>query len=168
MLLVKLVFAFVLTAVLPDVVAVAVHYSVLERALKVATVCPLEAPIATHFIVLPGAAVPAAIRPEVNADALFDAVLEETMIVAPIAPHFNPFSVLFVLGCHLGSRVKRINIILDVKTEVLSEHAQACLPVLLPETFVNFFSDARGSENAKATGLTIDPVAFERAAIWPN
>ena len=168
MLLVKLVFAFVLTAILPDIVARAVHDTVLERALKVATVCPLEAPIATHFVVGPGAAVLAAIGPKVNTDAFFDAILEESVVIAAIAPYFDPLSVLFVLSCDLRSLFNRIKIVLDVKAIVLAEDAQASLPVLLPETFIDLFCGNGCSENAQATSLAIDPISFKRASVWPH
>ena len=168
MLLVKLVFAFVLTTVLPDVVAIAVHDPVLERALEVATVCPLEAPVATHFVVLPGAAVLATIGPKVNANAFFDAVLEEPVVIAAIAPHFYSLSVLFVLSCHLRSFFDRVKIVLDIKAKVLAEDAQAGLPVLLPKTFIDFFCSNGSPENAQAASLAIDPISFERARVWPH
>ena len=168
MLLVKLVFAFVLTAVLPDIVARAVHDTVLERALKVATVRPLEAPVAAHFVVGPGAAVLAAIGPKVNADAFFDAILEESVVIAAITPHFDSLSVLLILSCDLRSLFDRIKIVLDVKAIVLAEDTQASLPVLLPETFIDFFCSNGCSENAQATSLTIDPIPFERAPVWPH
>ena len=168
MLLVKLVFALVLAAVLPNIVARAVHDPVLERAFEVATVCPLEAPIATHFVILPGAAILTAIGPKVNTNAFFDAALEKSVVIAAIAPHFDPLSVLFVLSCHLRSIFDRIKIVLDVKAIVLAEDTKAGLPILLPETFIDFFCGYGGSENAQATSLAIDPISFERASVWPH
>ena len=64
----------------------------------------------------------------------------------------------------------RIQVVLEVNTVVLTEDAEACLTVLLPKTFINFGILPVGwrTVNAKATGLTIDPVAFELAAIRPD
>ena len=136
MLLVELVFALVLAPVLPDVVAPAVHHAVLKLPLKVATVGPLEAAVAAHLVVRPVPAVLAAVGPEVDAFALLDPVLEEAVVVAAIGPDLDPLAVLLVLRGHLRGVLDRIEIVLDVKPDILAEHAQACLPVLLPETLV--------------------------------
>ena len=51
MLLVVAIVSFIAATVLPHVDAMAVHHSILERALEVAAVSPLEAPVAIHLIV---------------------------------------------------------------------------------------------------------------------
>ena len=51
MFFVELIVALVLATVLPYVGTKPMHHSILERALEVAAVSPLEAPMATHLIV---------------------------------------------------------------------------------------------------------------------
>ena len=167
-LLIELIFTLVLTPILPDIVTIPVHHAILELALKIASVGPLEASVAAHLVVRPLAAVLAAVGPEVDAFTLLNTVLEETVIVASIAPYFDPLAVLLVLCRHLGSVLDRVKVILNVKANVLSENTKACLSVLLPETLVQFFSAHRGSEHSKSTSLAINPITFKRTAIWPN
>ena len=100
MLFVKLIVAFIFTSILPDIAAESMHDSVLERALKVSTIGPLETPIAAHLVIRPDACVLAAIGPEVYTFTLFDSVLEETVIVASITPYFDAFAILFFHRCH--------------------------------------------------------------------
>jgi len=50
----------------------------------------------------------------------------------------------------------------------LAEDAQVGLSILLPETFIDFSGGDWGSEDTNATGLAIDPIALEGAAIWPD
>ena len=44
-------FALVPAAILPDIASNPMHDSILERSVEVAAICPLEAAIATHFVV---------------------------------------------------------------------------------------------------------------------
>ena len=53
MLLVVAVVAFVTTTILPYIYSMAVHDTVLERSLEVATVSPLKAPVAAHLVLAP-------------------------------------------------------------------------------------------------------------------
>ena len=168
MLFVELIVSFVFTSVLPHVAAKPMHDSVLEGALKVAAISPLEAPVPAHFIVRPDASVLAAIRPKVDTFTFLHAVLEESVIVAAIAPHFNAFPILLLHCSHLRLRFDGVQVTLDVKAKVLAEHAQLCVSVLLPKAFVNFFSRSRGSKDTQAASLPIDPVSFERATILPH
>ena len=96
MFLVKLVFAFVLSTILPDIVTEAMHHTILERTLEVATISPFKASIATHFILGPLTSVLAAVCPKVNTFSFFDSVPEITMVVASIAPHLDSLSILFI------------------------------------------------------------------------
>ena len=96
MLFIEPIIALILTAVLPHISPVSMHHAILERPLKVSTVGPLEASIATHLITGPLARVLAPISPKVDSFALFDACLEVSMIVAAITPHLDAFAILFV------------------------------------------------------------------------
>lgn len=60
------------------------HDSVLEVALKVASISPLEAALAAHLIVAPVALVLAPVRPVVDTHAFFDSVFEVSVVVAAI------------------------------------------------------------------------------------
>ena len=84
MLLIELIVTFVLSAVLPHIRPEAMHDPVLERALEVPPVGPLEGPISTHFIVGPDTGILAAIRPKVDALTFLHTVLEVAVIVASI------------------------------------------------------------------------------------
>ena len=84
MLLVESIVAFVLATILPDIVSVAMHNSILEAALEVAAICPLEAASSAHFIIGPMASILGAVGPEVNAFSLLDAIFEVAVIVAAI------------------------------------------------------------------------------------
>ena len=168
MLLVKLVVSFVLAAVLPDIVTVAVHHSVLERTLEVASIGPLERTVAAHLVIGPLARVLGTIGPEVDAKTLLHTIFKVTVIVASIAPHLDAFAILLVLPGDFGARFDRIEVRLDICAEVLSEDAKIGLAVLLPEAFVNFSRGGRRPEHSNSARLSIDPVAFESAAIGPN
>ena len=102
MFLVKLIFAFVLATILPDVVAEAMHHTILERTLKVATVSPFEASVTTHFILGPLTSVLTAVCPEINTFSFFDSISEIAVIVAAIAPYLDAFSILFVNSSGVG------------------------------------------------------------------
>ena len=89
------------------------------------------------------------------------------MVIAAIAPHLDALAVLFVLRLHIRVSVHAVGRIpcKDVSAVVLTEDAKIGGPVLLPESLKHF---VRGrSEDANATCLTIDPVAFECTAIRP-
>ena len=98
MLLIELVLAFVLTTILPHIVSVTVHHTVLELSLEVAAVSPLEATKAAHFITTPCSRVLTTIGPVVDTFTFFDPCAERAMIVASIAPYLDAFSVL--LSCN--------------------------------------------------------------------
>ena len=84
MFLVESIVALILTTILPHIVAISVHDSVLELALEVATIGPLEAALSTHFIIRPHACVLGAVGPEVDTLALLNAVTEVSVVVASI------------------------------------------------------------------------------------
>ena len=167
MLLIKLVVSLILAPILPHVVPVAVHHSVLEAALEVATVAPLEAAVPAHLIIAPLARVLGPIRPVVHSLALLNAVLKVTMVVAAIAPHLNALAILLVMGRHFRGFIQSLKVVLDVEADVLSEDAKVRLAVLLPEALIDFIG-VRCTEHAQTTGLSIDPVALEGAPIGPN
>lgn len=167
-LLVKLVVALVLATVLPDVVAMPVHHSVLKASLEVAPISPLEGSISTHLVVGPISGVLGAVSPEVDAHSLLDAILEVAVVVATVTPHLDALTVLLVLPCDLRTRLNRIQVVLDVRPEILSEHAQVRLAILLPKAFVNFSRGGGGPEDTDSARLPIDPVAFKGAAVWPD
>lgn len=100
MFFVELIVAFIFAPILPDIAAKSVHDSVLEGALKVSAIGPLETPVATHLVIRPDASVLASIGPKVDAFALFYSVLEKAVIVAAIAPHFDAFAILLLHRCH--------------------------------------------------------------------
>ena len=136
MLFIELVLAFVLTAVLPYISSVSVHYSTLELSDEVSSISPLETALATHLVLGPVARVLTAIGPEVYSVALFLAVLEMAQVVATIAPHLDALSVLFLRLVQLGVRLSAkstllVQIFLNI---VLSEHTQVGLLVQLPDT----------------------------------
>mmetsp|Transcript_31300 Transcript_31300/g.38721 ORF Transcript_31300/g.38721 Transcript_31300/m.38721 type:complete len:295 (-) Transcript_31300:319-1203(-) len=169
MLFVKSVIAFVLAAILPDVVAVAVHDATLEATLEVAPVGPLEAASAAHLVVRPMPRILGAVCPKVHTFALLDTVLEVAVVVAAVGPHFDSFTILLVLRCDFRLRLDRVEVVLDIKTDVLTEDTQVRLPILLPEAFVNFLSLGLGrAEDTQTACLPIDPVTFKAAAIGPN
>ena len=168
MLLVEFVRAFVLTAVLPHVVAEAMHHAVLEAALEVAAIGPLESAVATHFVVLPHSTVARSICPEVSAFEVFHSISEMSVVVAAIAPHLNAFAVLLILHSGFRHLFQRVQILLDVVPMVLTEDGQVCQSVLLPKAFVDFVAGLRGTENSHAARLAVNPVAFEGAAIRPD
>ena len=97
MLLVKSIVAFVFTAILPDIVSVAVHHAILEATLEVAAIGPLEASSAAHFIIRPVTGILRSVCPEVNAFALLDTVFEVSMVVATVRPDLDSFTILLVL-----------------------------------------------------------------------
>ena len=145
MLFVESIVAFVFATILPDVVTVAMHDSILEAALEVAAIRPLEAPSSAHFIVGPVASILGAVCPEVDAFSLLDAIFEVAVVVAAIRPNLDPFAILFVLCGYFGLSLNRVQVILDVKADVLTKDAQVCLSVLLPEALINLFSLCLGS-----------------------
>ena len=145
MLFVESIVAFVLATILPDVVTVAVHNSILEAALEVAAIRPLEAPSSAHFIVGPVASILGAVCPEVDAFSLLDAIFEVAVVVAAIRPNLDPFAILFVLCRYFGLSLNCVKVILDVKADVLTKDAQVCLSILLPEALINLFSLCLGS-----------------------
>ena len=57
---------------------------------------------------------------------------------------------------------------LNVEAEVLAEDTKICLPVLLPEAFIDLGGGGGGTEHADAARLAVDPVAFEGGAIGPD
>lgn len=57
---------------------------------------------------------------------------------------------------------------LNVKSRLLTENAKIGLSVLLPEALILLRVGLRGPVNSDSTSLTINPVAFESTAIWPN
>ena len=94
MLFVESVMACIHPTILPHIVAKAMHNSILEGALEVSTIGPLEAAIAAHFVIQPQASILGAICPEVDALTLLDAILKVSVIVTPIAPDLDAFAVL--------------------------------------------------------------------------
>ena len=97
MLLVVAIVSFIAATVLPHVDAMAVHHSILERALEVAAVGPLKAPVATHLVLAPHTRILRAIRPEVASFTLFNAITEHSMIVATIGPDFDALPIALLL-----------------------------------------------------------------------
>ena len=97
MLLIISVVAFIFSAVLPHIVTKAMHNAVLELALEVAAIGPLEATLSAHLIGQPVSSVLTAIGPEVAAFTFFDSMVKITMIVAAITPNLNPHAVLSLL-----------------------------------------------------------------------
>ena len=97
MLLVKSVISLVFSAILPDIVAIAVHDSTLELTLEVSPVSPLEATMATHFVICPSARILTAIGPKVASFSFFDATEKVSVVVTTITPHLNALSILLVL-----------------------------------------------------------------------
>ena len=97
MLLVVAIVPFVSSTVLPHINAVAVHHSILERALEVSAVGPLKASIAAHLVLTPHASVLRSIGPEVAPFALFDALSENSVVVAAIGPDFDSLPIALVL-----------------------------------------------------------------------
>jgi len=75
------------------------HHTILERTLKVATVSPFEASVATHFILGPLTGVLAPVCPEVNTFTFFYSISKISMVVAAIAPYLDSFSILFINIC---------------------------------------------------------------------
>ena len=123
--------------------------------------------MATHLIVAPLARVFGAIGPEINAIALLHAVFEETVVVAAIRPDFDALAILLIVRCDLASLIERLQVVLDIEADVLSEDAEVCLTVLLPEAFIDLVR-VWCSEHTKSAGLAVDPVAFECASIRPQ
>ena len=115
MLLVVVIFTFVLSAILPDVVTEAVHDTLLEGALEITTISPLEAALSTHFIWMPLSGVLTAIGPEVNTISFFYSVQEIAVIVASITPNLDAFAILFIVVCALRLIVYSLQIILDIE-----------------------------------------------------
>lgn len=122
-LFVEFVVAFVFAAVLPHIGTIAMHDPILELALEVSSVGPLEAAMAAHFIVRPNARVLAPVGPKVNAFTFLDSFLEEAVVVATVTPDFDSFSVLLLHSGHLGLGLYRVEVVLDVEPVVLPEHA---------------------------------------------
>ena len=159
MLFVKSVISFILAAVLPNVVSISVHYTVLKHAFKISPIRPLKCTKSTHLVIYPLSRIFTSICPEVNTFTLFDSFLEIAMIVATITPYFDSFAILFL----------RRRCSTSLATLIycwLPENAKVCCLVLLPVTFVNFIS--RCTEHTDSTNLSIDPVPFESAHIWPD
>ena len=88
-LLIVLIVAFEYAAVRPNIFAVAVQHAVLEIALEVAAVVPLEHPHASHLVFMPRASVYATIGPDVAPYPLLDAMNQVAVVVAAIAPDLN-------------------------------------------------------------------------------
>ena len=170
MLLVKSVIPFVFTAVLPDIVAIAVHDSTLELTLEVTSIGPLETTMATHLIISPSARVLAAVGPKVASFAFLDATEEVSVVIATITPNFNALSILLVLlaARDIRLRVHVVQIFLNVEVGTLTENTEIGLAVLLPEALICLHARFRCSENTDSTSLSIDPVAFKSAAIRPD
>ena len=170
MLLVKSVVSLVFSAILPHIVAVAVHHSTLELPLEVASIGPLETAVATHLVVSPSARVLAPISPKVAPFAFLDAAEEVSVVVAAIAPHLNALSILLVLlaACHFRLRVHVVQIFLNVGVGALTENAEISLAILLPEALISLHAWFGGAEHTNSASLPIDPVAFKSAAIRPD
>ena len=91
------------------------HNTILEGALEVSTISPLEATIAAHLVIRPQACILGAVCPKVDALALFHTILKVSVVVTSITPHFDAFAVLLVCLCFLGLRsFKRVQIVLNV------------------------------------------------------
>ena len=168
MFLVELIFAFIFATVLPNIIAEAMHHSVLERTLEVATIGPFETAIATHFILGPLSCVFTAISPEVNAFFFLDSVSEISVIIATITPYFDTLSILFISIGYLRLSLESIQVVLDIEANILSEYAQIGLFILLPESFIDFIAIAWCPEHSETASLAIDPVAFEGALVRPD
>ena len=67
------------------------HHTVFERALVVATIRPIECPLANHFILIPLSCVPGAISPKIDTTALFYSIIETAVVVAAIRPNLDTF-----------------------------------------------------------------------------
>ena len=169
MLLVVAIVTFIAATVLPDIDAMAMHDTVLERALEVATVGPLEAAIAAHFVLAPHARVLRAIGPEVAAFALLDSLAEHAMVVAAIGPHFHAFSItLFHLTVEFTARLQILQVLQHVIAHGLAEYAQIRQGIVLPEALVCLTAWLWRSEDTHAYGLAIDPIALKIGAIGPD
>lgn len=101
MLLVESVIALIFAAVLPYILTVAMHNTILEATLKISTISPLETASSTHLIVFPVPSVSRSVCPEVYPLAFFDTVFEKAVVIAAIGPDFNASTVLLVLQCSI-------------------------------------------------------------------
>ena len=97
MFFVEAVVALVLAPILPHIVSIAVHHSILEGTLKVAAIGPLEAALTAHLISEPRARVFTAVGPKVAAFALLHSIVEVSMIVAAITPDLSAHTILLLL-----------------------------------------------------------------------
>ena len=97
MFFVEAIVALVLAPILPHIVSIAVHHSILEGTLKVAAIGPLEAALTAHLISEPRARVFTAVGPKVASFAFLDTAEKVSMVVATITPHLNALSILLVL-----------------------------------------------------------------------
>ena len=107
MLLVKSVISFVFAAILPHIVAIAMHNTTLELTLEVSPIGPLETTMATHLVISPSARILASVSPKVASFAFFNAAEEVSVVVASITPHLNSLSILLVL---LAARYIRLRV----------------------------------------------------------
>ena len=98
MFLVETIVAFIFASILPNIMSMAMHDTILEATLEIAAISPLEASCATHFIVCPVSCILRAICPEVNAFTLLDTILEVAMVVAAVRPNLDSLTVLLVLS----------------------------------------------------------------------
>ena len=97
MFFVKAIVALVLAPILPHIVSIAVHHSILEGTLKVATIGPLEAALTAHLISEPRARVFTAVGPKVAPFTLLHSIVEVSMIVAAITPDLGAHTILLLL-----------------------------------------------------------------------
>ena len=168
MLFVELVITLILTPVLPDINAVAMHDSLLELTFEETSIAPLEASLTAHLVESPHSCVLTAICPEVYSFSLLYSVLEITVIVAAVAPDLDSFTILTIVHRSVRLRIYRIKFLFNVLTLIMTEDTEICLPINLPVTLIHLAGHVLGPKDAKAARLSIEPVALERAAIWPQ
>ena len=159
MFFVESIVALVLATILPHIISIPMHHTILEHPFKVPSIRPLEITEATHFVVHPLPRVLAAISPEVNTLTLLDPFLEVSVVVAAIAPNFDAFSILLFWRRRFTPR----SLLIDDR---LPKHAEICRLILLPISLVDLVSGC--SEDPNANNLAVDPVSLKGGHVWPD
>ena len=169
MFFVKPVISFILAAVLPNVVSISVHYTVLKHAFKISPIRPLKCAKSTHLIIYPLSRIFTAISPEINTMAFFHSFHEVAKIVASIAPNLNTFAILFILvNWGRGVHPTHCKVLMDVMNTAHPEDTKIGWPILLPVAFKAFLVWFRCPKNSNASWLSIDPKALKCALVGPN
>ena len=168
-LLIHTIIAFISSAVLPHVVTVAMHDTVLEHPFEVSSVRPFEISKSTHLIIRPHARIFAAISPEINTMAFFHSFHKVAKIVTSIAPNLNSFAILFIL-VNWGRSVHptHCKILMDVMNTAHPENTEVGWSILLPVALKAFLVWFRCPKNSNTSWLSIDPKALKCALIGPN